>query len=302
MDSNLISQNYIVLIVTSIILGTIARILTLIVDYRQYPSFPNGYLIHLITGFIASALGAVAIPALLEKDFTAFTFLVLAIEQFREVRRIENESLRALDDMDYIYRGEAYIDGISKTFEARNYFSLIVSFTSALTIQIITSPIIWIKVLGGTISGTIVFLILRRFSKGKTVGDIADVVSGQIKVEGSELYVDDIFITNHLGSDHARYLVQNEGMAAVIRPRKNIFRTTLDNPGQRQAILFEVCRSLGIKRYHYTRKNYTNGHIAIVFVPIENDIIRFIEIIKKTPLLESVKKSPKVLNTNFIEK
>jgi hypothetical protein len=72
------------------------------VDYRQYRTFPNGYLIHLITGFIASALGAVAIPAVLENDFAAFTFLALAVEQFREVRRIENESLRAVDDMSFV--------------------------------------------------------------------------------------------------------------------------------------------------------------------------------------------------------
>jgi uncharacterized protein len=302
MDSTMIYNNYIVLIITSTFLGTLARALTLVVDYRQYPSFPNGYLIHLVTGFIASSLGAIAIPAVLEKEFAAFTFLALAIEQFREIRRIENESLRALDDMGYVTRGEAYIDGISKTFEARNYFSVLVSFSSALVMHIISSSIIWINIFGGIISAAVVFLVLRRFSKGKTVGDIADVHIGKVKVEGSELYVDSIFITNRLGSDEGRELVQNEGIAAVIHPKSDRLRITLDNAGQRQAILFEACRSLGLKRYHYTRKDYVSGRVAIVFVPILRDEEKLVKIIQKSPLLESVKKSPKVLNTKFIEK
>ena len=87
--SSILHSEIIILIVTGIITGTLARIITLKIDYRQNPSFPNGYFIHLVAGFIASALGAVAIPALMEKDFAAFTFLALAIEHFREIRRMK---------------------------------------------------------------------------------------------------------------------------------------------------------------------------------------------------------------------
>lgn len=299
MKSEIIFQSYIISIVISTLLGTLARVATLIVDYRQYPSYPNGYLTHIVTGFVASALGAVAIPALLDKDFAAFTFLAIAIENFRETRRIEFESLQALEDVEYIFRGNAYIDGIAKIFEARNYLSLVVSLAASITMALVSSNVLWIEVLYGIVSGSVVFLLIRRFSKGKTVGDIADVYLGKIVVEKSNLYVDDMFVTNYLGLDNARELFKNEGMAAVIYPREDRLRLTLDNEGQRRAILFEVCRAFGLKRYHFTRKNFDDGRIVIVFVPIIRDEKKFIEIVKKTPLLESVKKSYKVMKTNL---
>lgn len=156
---------------TPTLLGTLARIFTLIVDYRQYPSYPNGYLTHIVTGFIASALGAVAIPAVLTKNFESFTFLALAIEQFREIRRIEFESLQALDDVEYVFRGNAYIDGIAKTFEARNYFSLVVSLATSFTMILTSGRILGVTIFCGVIAGSAVFLFIKRFSKGKTLGD-----------------------------------------------------------------------------------------------------------------------------------
>jgi hypothetical protein len=283
-------------------MGTLSRVLTLIVDYRQYPSYPNGYLIHLVTGFIAAALGAVAIPAVVTKDFEAVTFLALALEQFRDVRRMENDSLEALDDVETVSRGEAYIDGIAKTFEARNYFSLVVSFTTGLTMELVPKGFLLINILCGIIAGAIVFLILKHFSKGKAVGDIADVKLGKVTVKGSELYVDDIFVTNHIGTDIAKEQVEKKGLAAVIYPSKDRYRITLDNMGQRQAILFETYRALGVKRYHFTRRDYEGGRIIIFLVPIINDPDALIQVIRKTPLLESVKKSYEIMKTDLIDK
>ncbi len=74
-----------VLILGGIFMGTLARAVTLRVDSRQNPSFPTGYFINLVTGFIASTLGAVAIPAFMNRDFTAVTFLTLAVQHFREI-------------------------------------------------------------------------------------------------------------------------------------------------------------------------------------------------------------------------
>src|SRR5690554_5967673 len=138
MQNEIISTQYIVLIVTAILAGSFARAVTLREDYRQYPSYPNGYLIHLITGFVAASLGAVAIPALMTKNFIAVTFLTLAIQQFREVRKMEFSSLQALEETEYTYRGSAYIDGIAKTFEARNYIALTVAFITSLTMQLVS--------------------------------------------------------------------------------------------------------------------------------------------------------------------
>ncbi|KJS11876.1 MAG: YIEGIA protein [Peptococcaceae bacterium BRH_c8a] len=296
----ILSTQYIVMIVTAVVVGTLARALTIKEDFRQYPSYPNGYLIHLLTGFVAAALGAVAIPALMTKNFVAVTFLALAIQQFRDVRKMERDSLQDLENTEYTPRGDAYIDGIAKTFEARNYFALIVSFAAALTIQVVNSKYIWLNVVGGLIVGLVVLWILKRFSKGKTVGDIADVRPGKVEVKGSELYVDGVYVTNTLGTENARKLFDKEGLAAVIYPREANFRIALDNFGQRQAIIFEATRALGLKRYHFTRKDYEQGRIIISLVPITGNVGNLIQSVKNTPLLESIKKSHAVLKTNLV--
>ncbi len=120
-----LSVNDIYVIVTGIIMGTTARLITLKIDFRQIPSYPSAYFNNIILGLIASALGSIAIPALLAKDYTAVTFLTLVVTQFREVKKAERESLGKLEYTEYVQRGEAYIDGIAKTFESRNYISLI---------------------------------------------------------------------------------------------------------------------------------------------------------------------------------
>jgi len=301
MKEELISSEHIVMIVTAIIVGTLARILTIKQDYRQYPSYPNGLLIHLITGFIAAALGAVAIPALMTRNFVAVTFLALAIQQFRDVRKAERESLKDLENTEYAFRGDAYIDGIAKTFESRNYFALIVSFVTALTMQLVNSKL-WVDIVLGVSIGFVALFVLKRFSKGKTIGDIAEVKQGIVEVKDSELFVDGIYVSNLLGTENAQKLFQKEGMAVVISPNEQHFRITLDNYGQRQAALFEATRAIGVKRYHFTRKEYEEGRIVITLIPIIKDIDRFIEAVKKTPLLESVKKSHAVMETNLVGK
>lgn len=299
MEKEILSQYYIFLILVPILCGTLARYFTLIIDYRQYPSYPNGYLIHLVAGFISSGIGAIAIPALLEKNFEAVTFLFLATEQFRDVRRIEKESLESLDDVEHVFRGEAYIDGIAKTFEARNYFALLVSFVTSLTMHIVPHKIIWLNIISGILAGIIILYILKSFSKGKAVGDIAEIKLAKITVKNSELYVEDIFVTNHLGTDKSRELVQNSGIAAIVYPKEKHFNRILNHNGQRQAIIFETCRVLGLKRYHYTKRDYETGRIAVVMVPIIYDEGAFIETIKKTPLLESIKKNYEVMDSSF---
>jgi len=287
-----------IIIVTAIIVGTISRFLLLKEDFRQYPTYPNGYLIHLITGFIAASLGSVAIPALLSKNYVAVTFLVLAVQQFRDIRKMERDSLKDLEETEYTYRGAAYIDGIAKTFEVRSYFALIISLFTALSMHLMTFSIIP-RIIIAVIVGFSILYLLQRFSKGKTVGDIADVSIGTVEVKESELYVDGIFVSNLLGSDNGRELFKKEGMAVVVHPKKDHFRIALDHFGQRQAMLFEATRAIGLKRYNFTRKDYEKGRIVIALVPILHDYDKLMEAVIKTPLLESVKKSHSVMNTNL---
>ncbi|GLO68342.1 MULTISPECIES: YIEGIA family protein [Oceanobacillus] len=298
MEGKFLSFEDLSVIITAVIIGTLARVWVLKEDYRQYPSYPNGYLIHVITGFVAAALGAVAIPALISKNFVAVTFLTVALQQFRDVRKMEKESLSDLENTEYTYRGKAYIDGIAKTFESRNYIAFITAFFVSLTITIIPLNL-WINIIAGIAVGIAVVFFLKNFTKGKSIGDIAQVKEGKIEVKDSSLFVDGIYVSNLLGTDNAEKLFKEEGLAVVIYPNENHYRINLDNFGQRQAALFEATRALGNKRYHFTRKDYEQGRVIITLVPIKQDIDALIEVVKKCPLLESTKKSHSVMKTNL---
>lgn len=84
-------DNYLIVIVCGIVAGFLARWITLRSDYRHYPTYPHGQLVHLAVGFIAASLGAVAVPAIMKPDFVAVTFLVLAAQQFRDIRNMERK-------------------------------------------------------------------------------------------------------------------------------------------------------------------------------------------------------------------
>lgn len=302
MKEGIISAEYLVLIITSIVMGTFARWMVLKDDYRQYPSYPNGYLIHLVTGFVAASLGAVALPALLTKNFVAVTFLALAIQQFRDVRKMEKASLKDLENTEFTPRGDAYIDGIAKTFEARNYFALLVSLATAVGIQgtDFFTENDGVKVAVGVVVGAVLFLVLKHFSKGKVIGDIASVQPARVSIREDQLYVNEIPVTNLVGHDHAQELIKKEALAVIVRPNEQHYRIALDNFGQRQAILFEATRALGVKRYAYTRKQFETGEIALVLVPIVGDEGALLEVVTNTPLLENTRKSHSVMQTNLM--
>ena len=294
-----LSVNDIYIIVTGIVMGTTARIITLKVDFRQIPSYPSAYFNNIIFGLIASALGAIAIPAFLAKDFTAVTFLTLAVTQFREVKKAERESLTKLEHTEYVRRGEAYIDGIAKTFEARYYISLLSALITVLTMKIINSPEMIINIILGILAGLVVIYLCYRFTKGKSIGHICKVTEGKIDVRGSELYVDDMFVTNYLGTDRSRDAFINEGIAVVLEPCDPMSRITLENYGQRQAVLFEAIRTLGLKRYVFMRRSFSTGKVLIAFVPIINDPEKLISAIINTPILENSRKIKRIMKTSF---
>jgi hypothetical protein len=116
--------------------GVLARLFMLRLDYRQYPTYPHDIITHIALGSIAALIGAVFIPALLFKQYTAVTFLALAAEQFRNVRNMERETLTKLEETELVPRGIDYIEGIARTFEARNYLTI-------FTAVIISGVIIW---------------------------------------------------------------------------------------------------------------------------------------------------------------
>ena len=67
-------------------------------DYRQYPTYLHGKVIHIALGLIAASIGAIIIPSILkDRNYTAITFLTLAATQFRDVRNMERETLTQMD-------------------------------------------------------------------------------------------------------------------------------------------------------------------------------------------------------------
>src|SRR6185312_3355870 len=107
-------SSYLLPVIIGIIFGFLARTLLLRTDFRQYPTYPTGRIIHLSFGFVAAFIGAVSIPAVLESDWTAVTFLGLAATQFREVRKMERDSLENIDTSELVKRGAPFIEGMAQ--------------------------------------------------------------------------------------------------------------------------------------------------------------------------------------------
>lgn len=280
-------------------MGTIARLITLKVDTRQNPSYPTGYFLNVVMGIVASALGAVAIPSLLYREFTAVTFITLAIQDFRDVRKSERESLQDLEETEYTKRGSAYIDGISKTYESRNYISLLTSFLVVLVLEIINTENLVFNILISMAVGFFTIYLLSSLTKGKTIGDICDMSVGEITFDHSDLLVDGMFVSSILGTQRSRDLFLREGVAIVVTPKKEKFRITIENPGQRQAMLFEATRTFGVKRFSFTRRNFKEGKLIIAFVPLIKDTQSIIRVIKKTPVLENSRKIHSIMDANI---
>ena len=285
------------IIICGTVMGTVARLITLKVDTRQNPSYPNAVFLNIVMGFIAAALGAVAIPALLARDFVAFTFLALAIQHFRDIRKIERESLEELEKSEYAKRGFAYIDGISKTYEARNYHALVTSFFTVLVVKLFYSDNLYVNALVAIAAGLLVMFALTHFLRGKRIGDICTLHEGEISFEQSDLFVDGMFVSNVFGTQKSRDLFQKQGVAIVVEPNKEKFRLTVENFGQRQAMLFEATRSFGVKRFKFTRRSFKDGKMIIAFVPIIRNIEAIKDVIRNTPVLENSRKIHSIMTT-----
>jgi uncharacterized protein len=290
MEENMLSTDMLINIITATIAGFMSRWSVLRIDYRQYPTFPNGYLIHLAVGFVASASGAIAIPALMAKDFTAVTFLLLAIQQFRDVRKMERTSLDNLERSEYHPRGEAYINGIAKTFEARNYLAMIVSLTtSAILLMLSQAAAKYIAVFASLVAAFIVHMIIGRFLKGRCIGDIANIQTGDICFKDTNLYLNNILM-NSIEPEEKRQRILKYGIGVILEPKGKNEKIELNNSGQIKAILHECSRLLGLEDYIETKRDFKTGLVFIVIIPIRKEPESLLNVIKNVPLLETLKK------------
>jgi uncharacterized protein len=279
-------------ILFGVVIGTATRIYMLRTDYRQYPTYLHGKIIHVALGFIAAGLGTVAIPSILEEEFTAITFLTLAASQFRDVRNMERNTLNELDNYELVPRGKTYIEGIAIAFESRNYLVIFTSFISTLGYLLFN---IW----GGLIAAVIAIYISTKLMSGSRLGKIVEVEYFEPRFEGPGLYVDNIYIMN-IGLPERQKEVLKYGMGFILKPKNFNARTTIANLGQRQAILHDVSNALGVYRDSGTpalvplaKRDLNDGRVGVFVLPQEKDKDKAIKIIKKVPTLENAIRMPK---------
>ncbi|MGP4041351.1 YIEGIA family protein [Gracilibacillus sp. D59] len=278
-------------ILFGITLGIIARFLMLKTDYRQYPTYLHGKIIHLALGFIAASLGAVAVPAIMEKEYTAVTFLTIAASQFREVRNMERNTLTEMDSYELVPRGNTYIEGIAVAFESRNY---LVIFTSLLVTM---AYLIW-NIYAAIIVTVLCYFIIRKYMSGSTLGDIVDIEQAPVSFDGAGLYVDNIYIMN-IGIPERQKEILKYGMGFVLTPKNFDVRSTIANLGQRQAILHDLSVSLGVYRDSGTpalvpliKRDLDDGRIGVFILPQDKDINKALKVFQSVPVLENAIRMP----------
>ena len=281
-------------ILASILTGTFARLIMLRSDYRQYPSYPHGYIIHLSMGVIASFIGAVALPALLARRYDAATFLAIAAQQFRDIRSMERDSLMAVEDTELVKRGTAYIEGIARIFEARNYLAMTVA---VLTGAVSLLPFRWSALLGAA-AGVAVALLMDKFIYWRSVGDIATVRPAKLSFNGANMEVEGIVISN-VGGEQIRRLLAERALAVIIEPKDDNASATLANIGQRQAIAHDAASVLGVTKdmadpefTPLVRRNIETGRVAMVIMAVEPDMESLLTAIRRTPVIENVVRKP----------
>jgi uncharacterized protein len=278
-------------IIFGVLVGTLSRVHMLRTDYRQYPTYLHGKIIHIALGFIAAGLGTVAIPSIMEEEFTAITFLTLAASQFREVRNMERNTLAQLDGFELVPRGSTYIEGIAVAFESRNYLVIFTSFVSTFAYLLFN---LWIAI----VVAILAVLLSRRLMSGSKLKDIVDIEYVEPRFDGAGLYVDNIYIMN-IGLPKRQEEVLKYGMGFIIKPKNFNARSTVANLGQRQAILHDVSTALGVYRDSGTpalvplaKRDLDDGRIGIFVLPQEKNIDMALKVIGNVPTLENAIRMP----------
>lgn len=172
-------------IVIGIALGLITAVLLLTSHRGQFPSRPNGLTIQLFLGFVASLIGALAVPAVFKPDFTAGVFVSLGTAQFHTMRGLERDAWKDVDDGEQVPRGAAYIEALAAAFEARIFFIFGVSAITTVLVHLLHWPI-------GVVVGVILAFVAQRLMRGKRLDDVADVVITAAEHKDGRWYVNGI--------------------------------------------------------------------------------------------------------------
>lgn len=291
-------MNYLLTIILASISGFFARLYMLRRDYRQYPSYPQGWAVHLFIGFIGALLGAVLVPSLMEKEFTAVSFLLMAASQFREVRNIERSTLEQMEPTELVARGTAYIEGIARVFEARNYLAIWTAFIVAITAELLRHQTQLLQIGVSLLTAAITAGLLNILMRGPSIEDIADIQMGDIEFDGPILVVGGVDVMN-VGLSSTREIYRNRAVAAEIIPKDPDAKATLANIGQMQAIAHDVSAMVGVYmdvgEQEFTplvRRDSDSGKLVLVMVPSDDAVDAFLEAISNVPVLESAVRKP----------
>ncbi|HHY75152.1 MAG TPA: hypothetical protein GX500_00045 [Firmicutes bacterium] len=279
--------------------GILARVLLLRSDYRQYPTYPHGYSTHLLMGVFAALAGAVAVPALLEKEWTAVTFFLLVAEQFRSIRGMERDSLKALEDSELVPRGTEYIENIARVFETRYYIVIVVSAATTMG-AVKTSPLM------GAVFGALAFMWGLVLTRVETVGETVEVRAAQVTVRGSDVWVEDIHISS-VGLEKSRQFIEERAIGAILTPLNDEGRDTLASYGQRQAMLHDAAAVLGVRIdadspefAPQAKRDLKTGKVAVLIVPMDGDERLLLEVLRRTPVLESARGRTRFLRVGHL--
>lgn len=298
-----------------IIIGVLSRLVMLNLDEGQYPTQPNVLVSQIVLAFVASSLGALLIPALIERSYTSVTFLSLAAEQFRQVRNNRRDTLQGLESFQLVSRGSSFIEDIARTYEIRNYMCILTSFLTVAVYYVINSEFKVedrVSLIISSLFGLTLAYILRRSISRRSLDDIAEVSIEEISfVDTSILKIGDFQgITNvGLKEDREKYL--KDAVGIKIRPRDNNYKNAsiISYLGQRQLICYNLYSRLGISRnvedVAFTpipRKNPKNQCLYLAFFPTQKDEAKIIEAVKSCPILDSARGKNVALYNMKIEK
>ena len=300
----------------AMIIGVISRLIMLNLDQKQYPSQPDILVSQIVLAFVASSLGALLIPALVNRSYTSITFLSLAAEQFRQVRNNRRDTLQSLEGTQLVPRGNSFIEEIARTYEIRNYMCIVTSFLTVSVFYVLDGEFNVaenIALIISTIVGLVTAYILKKSLSRQSIGDIAEVSIVDISfVNESILKVGSLQGITNIGlkKDRERYL--KEGVGIEIRPKNNSYinASILNNPGQRQVICYNLYSRLGVLRESnepvftpIPRKDPNTQAILIAFIPMEKNEQKVIEAIKSSPILASARgKNLSLKNLSIIGK
>ena len=188
-----------------------------------------------------------------------------------------------------VKRGTAYIEGIARVFEARNYLAIWVALAVSATAESLVALGRW-RVGVSTLVGALLAMALVKLMQGDLICDIATVELSDIRFDGALAIIGDTVMMN-VGLPESRKVYEERGIAAIIRPNGPNAKATLANLGQMQAIAHDVSSMIGVymdvgeqEFIPMVRRNPSVGSLHVLMVPSERDEEAFLAAIRRARL------------------